>query len=59
MKYPVLVGNVDVVAGFGGLVGFPTTFVVDKDWKIYSKYMGLLPDKHKRLRQDIDGLLAK
>src|SRR5690349_229231 len=33
MKYTVLVGNDAVQEGFGGLVGFPTTFVVTKDWK--------------------------
>src|SRR5262249_1668889 len=27
MKYTVLVGNDDVVDGFGGIIGFPTTFV--------------------------------
>ncbi len=59
MKYHVLVGNDDVVAGFGGLLGFPTTFVVTKDWKIYKSYMGLLPNKHESIRQDIDRLLAE
>jgi thiol-disulfide isomerase/thioredoxin len=59
MKYLVLVGNDDVVAGFGGLLGFPTTFVLTKDWKIYKSYMGLLPNKHEKIRQDIDRLLAE
>jgi thiol-disulfide isomerase/thioredoxin len=58
MKYPVLVGNDDVVGGFGGVLGFPTTFVVTKDWKIYKKYLGVLPDKHKRIKKDIEDLLA-
>src|SRR5262245_59900575 len=31
VKYPVLVGNDKVVEGFGGLIGFPTTFIVNKD----------------------------
>jgi cytochrome c biogenesis protein CcmG/thiol:disulfide interchange protein DsbE len=59
MKYTVLVGNDAVVDGFGGLVGFPTTFVVTKDWKIYKKYMGALPDKDMRIRKDIEKLLAE
>jgi cytochrome c biogenesis protein CcmG, thiol:disulfide interchange protein DsbE len=58
MKYTVLVGNDKVTDGFGGLIGFPTTFVVTKDWKIYKKYMGALPDKDKRIRKDIEKLLA-
>src|SRR5215467_7070619 len=58
MKYTVLVGNDKVVEGFGGLIGFPTTFVVTKDFKIYKKYMGALPDKDVRLRKDVEKLLA-
>ena len=59
MKYTVLVGNDAVVDGFGGLIGFPTTFVVTKDWKIYKKYMGALPDKDARIKKDIEKLLAE
>lgn len=58
MKYTVLVGNDDVADGFGGLIGFPTTFVVTKDWKIYKKYLGALPNKQERIKKDIDALLA-
>jgi cytochrome c biogenesis protein CcmG/thiol:disulfide interchange protein DsbE len=58
MKYTVLVGNDDVADGFGGLIGFPTTFVVTKDWKIYKKYLGALPNKQDRIRKDIETLLA-
>ena len=58
MKYTVLVGNDKVVEGFGGLIGFPTTFVVTKDFKIYKKYMGALPDKDVRLRKDVEKLLS-
>jgi thiol-disulfide isomerase/thioredoxin len=59
MKYTVLVGNDQVVDGFGGLIGFPTTFVVTKDWKIYKKYMGALADKDARIKKDIEKLLAE
>ncbi len=59
MKYTVLVGTDEVVDGFGGLIGFPTTFVVTKDWKIYKKYMGALPNKQERIRKDIEKLLAQ
>jgi thiol-disulfide isomerase/thioredoxin len=58
MKYTVLVGNDDVADGFGGLIGFPTTFVVTKDWKIYKKYLGALPNKQDRIKKDIETLLA-
>lgn len=59
INYMVLVGNDDVVDGFGGVIGYPTTYVVTKDWKIYKKYMGALPDKEARIRKDIDKLLAE
>jgi cytochrome c biogenesis protein CcmG/thiol:disulfide interchange protein DsbE len=58
MTYTVLVGNDEVVDGFGGVIGWPTTFVVTKDWKIYKKYIGALPDKQTRIKQDIEKLLS-
>jgi len=58
INYQVLVGNDDVVAGFGGLLGFPTTFVVNKDWKIDKGYMGLIANKQQVISRDIDRLLA-
>jgi thiol-disulfide isomerase/thioredoxin len=59
MKYTVLVGNDSVVEGFGGVWAFPTTFVVTKDFQIYKKYLGALPDKDVRIRKDIEKLLAE
>lgn len=59
MKYPVLVGNDRVVEGFGGLIGFPTTFLVTRDWKIYKKYLGVLPNKQESIKKDIEKLLAE
>jgi len=58
IKYMVLAGNDSVVDGFGGVIGYPTTYIVTKDWKIYKKYLGALPDKEARIRKDIDKLLA-
>ncbi|HLH32223.1 MAG TPA: TlpA disulfide reductase family protein [Terriglobia bacterium] len=59
INYMVLVGNDQVVDGFGGVIGYPTTYIVTKDWKIYKKYLGALPDKEDRIRKDIDKLLAE
>jgi thiol-disulfide isomerase/thioredoxin len=53
IEYPLVMGDDDVVAGFGGLIGFPTTFVVSPDWKIYKKYLGMQPDKKEKIEQDI------
>ncbi len=58
IEYPVVMGNEDVVTGFGGLIGFPTTFVVSPDWKIYQRYLGMKADKKERIEQDILDLIG-
>jgi thiol-disulfide isomerase/thioredoxin len=57
IQYPVLLGTDEVEEGFGGLRGYPTTFVVSKDWKIYKKYEGLVAKKSALIQQDITTLL--
>jgi peroxiredoxin len=59
IKYTVLVGNDKIQDAFGGMIGYPTTYIVTKDWKIYKKYMGALPDKDARIKKDIAKLLAE
>ncbi len=59
MQYPVLVGDDKVVEGFGGVIGFPTTFIVTKDWKIYKKYLGITPSKAEKIEKDVEALLAQ
>ena len=59
ITYTVLVGNQQAIDAFGGLLGFPTTFVLGKDGKIYKSYMGVLPNKHANIAHDIDTLLAE
>jgi peroxiredoxin len=59
IKYTLLVGNDAIQDAFGGMIGYPTTFVLTKDWKIYKKYMGALPDKETRIKQDIEKLLSE
>jgi thiol-disulfide isomerase/thioredoxin len=42
MNYPVLLGN-DVVADkFGGLLGYPTSFLISRDGRIVKKVQGLI-----------------
>jgi thiol-disulfide isomerase/thioredoxin len=59
MKYPVVVGNDEVIDGFGGLIGFPTTFIVDKDWKVYKKYLGMTRNKKEQIEKDLQALIAE
>jgi thiol-disulfide isomerase/thioredoxin len=59
MQYPVVMGNDEMVAGFGGLLGFPTTFVVTADGQIYQKYLGYRPKKKELLEKDIETLISQ
>ena len=40
MNYPVAMGENRVSELFGGIVGLPTTFLIGRDGRIYSKHMG-------------------
>lgn len=58
IQYPVVMGDEAVVQGFGGLIGFPTTFVVSPDWKIYKKYLGMKVGKKELIEQDVIDLMG-
>lgn len=58
MKYTVLMGDDNQAYDFN-LVGFPTTYLVTRDLKIYRKYIGAGPGKSGRLEADIQALLQK
>lgn len=55
IEYPVYMGNEEVKAYFGGIIVYPTTFVVDQDGKILRKYMGSRPGKAR----EIEDLIKK
>jgi thiol-disulfide isomerase/thioredoxin len=59
IDYPVVMGTDEIDTAFGGHPGYPTTFLVGKDWKIYRKIFGSDPNKITRLEKDITELLAK
>lgn len=40
VNYPVVPGDQKVADSFGGVLGLPTTFLIDKDGVIYRKYSG-------------------
>jgi thiol-disulfide isomerase/thioredoxin len=58
MKYPVVMGNDEVEEGFGGTIGYPTTFIVNQDGKIYKKILGIVSKKREVLEKHIETLLA-
>jgi len=59
IKYPVLTANDAAGQAFGRIQGFPTTVVISKKGKIYKRYMGTVPHKKERIKQDIEHLLAE
>jgi cytochrome c biogenesis protein CcmG, thiol:disulfide interchange protein DsbE len=42
INYPILRGNDDVADKFGGLLGYPTSFLISRDGKIVKKTQGLI-----------------
>jgi thiol-disulfide isomerase/thioredoxin len=56
MKYTVLMGNDDQAYDFN-IVGFPTTYLITRDLKIFRKYIGSGPRKSSQLEGDIQKLL--
>jgi cytochrome c biogenesis protein CcmG/thiol:disulfide interchange protein DsbE len=59
IKYPIVMGNDEVVQGFGGVIGYPTTFLVSKDWKVHQRYLGLKTNKKEMIEKDVEALLAQ
>ncbi|MFZ0212048.1 MAG: redoxin family protein [Candidatus Acidiferrales bacterium] len=42
MSYPIIIGNYDIAAKFGGLIGLPTTVVISRDGKVVKRFIGLV-----------------
>ena len=42
MNYPIVLGNDDVASKFGGLLGYPTSFLISKDGREIKKIQGLI-----------------
>jgi cytochrome c-type biogenesis protein len=41
MNYPILLGTDEAADKFGGLLGYPSSFLISRDGKIVSKFQGL------------------
>ena len=57
INYPLVMGNSKVARAFGGIIGIPQSFLVDRDGKIVNSYAGLI--NHDVLEKDIKELLAR
>lgn len=55
INYPVLMADNDVVDGFGGISGIPTSFLISREGKMIRSYPGYVP--HELLRQDIEEVI--
>ena len=56
MNYPVAVGDDKVSELYGGILGLPTTFLIGRDGRIYSKHPGATPVSI--FEQEVKTLLA-
>jgi glutathione peroxidase-family protein len=45
MTYPVVLGSDQVAEAFGGVVGFPTTYLVDREGKVVDRWVGVIPPR--------------
>lgn len=55
MNYPIVLGDDDLAAKFGGLLGLPTSIVISRDGKIEKRYIGSV--SKEALDKDIQSLL--
>lgn len=55
MSYPIWLGSDDAADQFGGILGYPTSFLISKDGKQVEKYQGLL--NYDQLVKDIESQL--
>ena len=58
IAYPVVIGDDKVEKGFGGVWGFPTTFIVDQQGRIVKKFTGQDPNKRALIEAELQKLLG-
>lgn len=56
MTYPIMLGNDDIAEKFGGLLGYPSSFLVSRDGKVVKRFIGLVD--HDQLQTAIEQQLA-
>lgn len=55
VNYPILLGNEQIAKDYGGIIGVPTSFILDGKGNVYKKYVGYRPVSE--YESDIDALL--
>ncbi len=56
MEYTVVIGNDNVAQDFGGVMGLPTTFIIDRKGNIVKKYTGFQPSFMREIEETIKQL---
>ncbi len=57
VNYPIVMGNAAVGEGYGGVLGLPITFLIDRDGRIDAKHIGAVDIS--KLKPEIQGLLSR
>ena len=57
MNYPVALGNEKLAQAYGGILGLPVTFLIDRDGRIAAKYVGAVDIGV--IQQGVQSLLQK
>jgi cytochrome c biogenesis protein CcmG/thiol:disulfide interchange protein DsbE len=56
INYPIVMGTTEVVVAYGNIQAIPTSFVIDREGKILSKHIGLVPKS--TIVQEINSLIG-
>ncbi len=57
LNYPVAVGDDKLAERFGGVLGLPVNFIIDREGRIHARYLGATDVS--QFESDISSLLAK
>jgi len=55
INYPIVIGTEEIASAFGGILGLPTTFIVDRNGMVRSHFMGYI--NRERMEAAVTGLL--
>jgi len=56
IEYPIVIGDDKDAEAFGGIIGLPTTFIIDRKGNIVKKYVGLpSPGDMERIVKELVG----
>lgn len=59
IRYPLFMGDAGTADAFGGVEGYPKTYVLDKAGTIRKTYLGNRPNKSEEIDRLIEELLAE